>query len=259
MPDAWQPAPDAHWHRWQDSKLTTKLWASFDDDSLPKLGLLTRWFTGVICAAIIAVCFSIPLAICAFPPAGYKGSTLLQNVMCAVMWAVGAFPQAEVFSFFDPQLSTANFWGFWVVAQIIISIGVRTIVEQATGAREDLILVYLILLLTAYPTLVPLPNVAARIGGVPKWWVTTKDTFRCFLSPLMQKEINASNGLVVVGCLYLGYLIADPFIKREIPKSTVTVLRPMLGMFVKRITVHVCYRCLKQTKSPSSKVRRRTD
>jgi hypothetical protein len=134
-----EPYPDSPYMRWHDKERTERDWASFDDDTLPKCGLLLSWLSGLTTATLIGAVYSFIFLLAGFPPAGAPDSTRTENLICSFIWCMGAMFLAEPFCFFDPELSTCSFWGYFLFFQAIICLVIRNVVEEATGAREDLI------------------------------------------------------------------------------------------------------------------------
>jgi hypothetical protein len=70
---------------------------------------------------------------------------------------------------FEPELETSSWWLYYALWSAPIYLGLRSIVEVASGASENLVLTYVLLTVSVYFILLPLPQALQKVHGNPRW------------------------------------------------------------------------------------------
>ena len=210
---------------------------------LKEPSLLGGWLAEFVLVLLFGFIQSISfLLVSRFAPSGYTGSSGTDNALCAVGFAIACIPIAHMFAYWDQQLSSLSWTVFWSVYELVIWVGLRLLVEFASGRRAELTLVYVLITILVYPALVPFPQVVQRIRGIEDWYHPRRlfNYLECLRIPF--NEFVAIPIFMVGIILVATYIFIDAFIFTEISgiiwnQSVRTVLRPIAFYLAKR----TCY------------------
>ena len=179
-PDQEQPPPDevAHAHhawlpgatcltpvqRWQDPNWQYRpLFVEFDDPNVPRPGLAVAYLSGVGVAVLLGLTLSLGfILIGPFPIAGFPGSTRADNVLCALGGFLGILPIAHWLTFYDPELSTFQWFLYFAAFAFVPMAVVRCVVVSFPVCSSSLSL--------PQPRLPPcLPYPSPSPASTPSW------------------------------------------------------------------------------------------
>jgi hypothetical protein len=156
---------------------------------------------------------------------------------------------------FRPELSDARWWLYFSLHALIAFVGAKTLVEEATGNKRELLLLYLLLVTLAYPALLPLPQAMMRQAAHPhntKWWCAWRWTLADTRAmPSSEVKFLAMTTPVAVG--WITYTILDAYIflnpERSVDAAMLTFGRPLVTYAVRRVFTSLFYHVLQTSAS----------
>jgi len=216
---------------------------AFDMAGEPTPTMLQSWGYNLVTCLIVGMAMSPAfVTVAKFPPAGYRGSTVLDNVLCCLGQAINIIPSAHVFVSYRANLSDSYYWAYYTVGALIVFVGLRTLFEEATGRSPDLLPMYLLMVILIYPGLLPIGQGLVRQAEPPankvwhspwKWTIST-------LKAVPFSEFKFVVFGLPAAFLYIAYTVLDAYVflnpKQPIDETTRTVLRPLVSVIVRRLS-----------------------
>ena len=158
---------------------------------------------------------------------------------------------------FDRELLTRQ-WCLFFFAHVCISNAGRNLIEQTSGSRPSLLLLYT-LLYGAYPALWPLPHALVRITGLFEYWRPWSWDLKAlaFAGAALKNEAIYMLCLLSGGVISCAYQCIDVmvFADPNHPQSAFVVawVRPIANLIVRRICYALLCYGLSRTTSPQAK------
>ena len=137
-----------------------------DDPEVQPLGPVLRWGVSLALAGLSSAVMSLlfPL-VGSFRPAGCPGAPALETVCGNALLACSFASLSFLLMMYDPELCTVK-WSLYTLLYCLVSLcGLKTLVEQATGARTDhVVLYYFVTPVLLMTFALPWPQAAARVA-----------------------------------------------------------------------------------------------
>jgi len=216
----------------------------FDAPGAEDPGLFRSWAWGILVASILGVFASFPFAFVGkFAPAGFRGSSRMDNMLCRIGQTINIIPSAHVWVSFVSKLSDWKWWAYYLVFDVAVFVGFRTFIEEITGRSDKYLVWYTLACILVYPGLLPIPMGLMRLAPAPhnqKWATPWRWSLRD-IKQIPIKEFLTWLMAVPSAFVYIGFTVMDAFIflnpRRAMNESVRTVVRPIVTFFVRR----VCY------------------